>query len=738
MRRGRGGGGIGAIDVRLGAVAIRVGMVAALGLAAAACRAGPLGAQSAGAIAGRVTDARTHGAVPGVFVMIDGTLARSVTDTGGRYVLRGVEPGDRRLRVLRIGYQSAERVVAVPAGDTAHENFALEPALLRLEPVTVTASRGTRVVGDVAASQDVVTNQDILDRNVLTLDQALPFVSGVSFNDGDIDIRGSTGAAGGVGSRVLLLLDGHSVLTADGGETDFTSLPLLDVDRIEVVKGAYSALYGSNALGGVVNVVTTPVEGPPETVADLHYGAYDQPPTYRVGDRYPSFAGFMLQHSREIGDVGVRGVVEGETSDGFRQDDHSSRWFLRGKVDVPAGADHPLSAYAIYTTQDVGNFFMWDTSAFPTRPPANTLNDWARDTKLSLGATATPIAHDRVRLSVDPYVEKDGTQNHFPSDTDYSFHNATKAGTTAQLTLAPGVSQTLTLGGEAAVSWVQSDILGRPHLGDEGVYGQDEAALTERVTATLGVRLDAHQATGSPNETAVSPKFGVAYRVSPRLSLRASVARGYRAAAAIEQFVNSRQGGIPVHPNPNLHGETAWSTEIGGTATVTPRFWVDAAVFQSEYHDLIGPGIVPDSGLVFQFQNTERARVRGLDLGTKTTLVRSVLDMTVNYTFLDTHDVEFNGPLPYRSKHYVTASFNVLGGLTGLDIRYRSRVERVLLFPLDRRGSITLVDFRAGAKVFGSFVQAKVSNLFQDKYVDVMERTPGAPRTLFLTVLRSF
>lgn len=712
-----------------------VAFVLSLGVSCVATAA----AQSAGAIAGRVTTAGTDSAVAGAFVLVEGTLGRAVTDAQGRYLVRDVAAGQRLVRVLRVGYQMAERVVAVPAGDTARQDFALEHALLRLEPVTVTASRGTRLIGDVPASQVVVSNREILDRNVLTLDQELPFVSGVSFNDGDIDIRGSTGAAGGVGSRVLLLLDGHSVLTADGGETDFTSLPLLDVDRIEVVKGAYSALYGSNALGGVVNIVTTPVTGPPETVADLHYGAYDEPDNYRFGDgQYPSFAGFMLQHSREFGDVGVRGVVQGETSDGFRQDDHSSRWFLRAKVDVPSGSDHPVSAYAIYTTGDVGNFFMWDSSAFPTRPPANTLNDWAHDTKLSLGATIMPIARGALRLAVDPYVEKDGTQNHFPSDTDFSFHNAAKYGTTAQLTLAPSVSQTVTLGGEAAETQVQSDILGRPHLEDEGLYAQDEAAIASRFTATVGVRMDAHQATGSSNETTLSPKFGLAYRVSPTLSLRASVARGYRAAAAIEQFVNSRQSGIPVHPNPGLHGETAWSTELGATATVTPWFWVDGAVYESDYHDLIGPGIIPDSGFVFQFQNVQRARVRGVDVGTKTTIVPNVFDVAVNYTFLDTYDYEFKGPLPYRSQHYATASFNVLGGLTGLDIRYRSRVERVLLFPADPRGPITLVDFRAGAKVFGSFVQAKVSNLFQDKYVDVMERTPGAPRTLFLTVLRSF
>ena len=224
-----------------------VAFVLSLGVSCVATAA----AQSAGAIAGRVTTAGTDSAVAGDFVLVEGTLGRAVTDAQGRYLVRDVAAGQRLVRVLRVGYQMAERVVAVPAGDTARQDFALEHALLRLEPVTVTASRGTRLIGDVPASQVVVSNREILDRNVLTLDQELPFVSGVSFNDGDIDIRGSTGAAGGVGSRVLLLLDGHSVLTADGGETDFTSLPLLDVDRIEVVKGAYSALYGSNALGGV-------------------------------------------------------------------------------------------------------------------------------------------------------------------------------------------------------------------------------------------------------------------------------------------------------------------------------------------------------------------------------------------------------------------------------------------------------------------------------------------------------
>jgi len=74
----------------------------------------------------------------------------------------------------------------------------------------------------------------------------------------------------------------------------------------------------------------------------------------------------------------------------------------------------------------------------------------------------------------------------------------------------------------------------------------------------------------------------------------------------------------------------------------------------------------------------------------------------------------------------------------GLDLRFRSRVQQVLQYPLDRRGSITVFDLRAGYRVAGIALQAKVTNLFQTFYVDVQERNPGAPRGVSLTAFRDF
>ena len=112
-----------------------------------------------------------------------------------------------------------------------------------------------------------------------SLDEALPFAQGVTFNAGQMDIRGSTGIARGVGSRVLMLLDGHRMLGGVSSAIDFGVLPILDVERIEIVKGPHSTLWGTNAMGGVVNVITRPLVVEAESVVRGYYGVFDTPGT---------------------------------------------------------------------------------------------------------------------------------------------------------------------------------------------------------------------------------------------------------------------------------------------------------------------------------------------------------------------------------------------------------------------------------------------------------------------------
>jgi iron complex outermembrane receptor protein len=114
-------------------------------------------------------------------------------------------------------------------------------------------------------------------RSVTSLDQALENAAGFGVIDGQIDLRGSTGFNWAAGSRVLMMVDGHPLINGDTGGINWDVVPVEEVEKVEIVKGAGSALYGSNAMAGMVNVITRDPSSIPETRARLTWGFYDTP-----------------------------------------------------------------------------------------------------------------------------------------------------------------------------------------------------------------------------------------------------------------------------------------------------------------------------------------------------------------------------------------------------------------------------------------------------------------------------
>ena len=699
----------------------------------------PLAAQEqTGTIVGEVRDATSGADIEGARVLVEATGRVSVTSRSGGFTIAGLAPGPYRLRVAAVGYAPGEPPeVVVSGGDTAHVLVSVTPSSIELPGIVVTASRTPELVEDSPASVEVLRHDEVIQRNVTTLDGALAFVPGTTFNgSGQMDIRGSTGSAGGIGSRVLMLLDGHPALSGDGGELIFEALPLLDLDQVEVVKGAASALYGSNALGGVVNLVTSPIDETPETVVRAHYGVYQIPSRYRFADGTFSTQGLTVQHSRRFGGVGARLAVGRETSDGFEQNGQYSRWFLRAKAGSPADARHPWDAYAIWSRNDAGDFLAWRSADAPFEVQSGSFGDRSIYRFLLAGATVTPMIRPSASLRISPYLNHNSNQNYFTDNQDY--HAATRAGTTVELSLLPGGRHRVIVGIDGAGTRVSSNFLGTPFITDAAAFAQDAIGLGRGLTATVGTRLDYHDTNAGSAERTLSPKVALVWRRSDRLSLRGSLARGYRAPSAIEQFVATTQFGFHVVPNPELRGEHAWSGELGAAAQPTGRLRLEGTLFQSEYRDLIGPAAAPGQFFVFQFRNVSRARVRGLDVAARSSLLRDLLDLEASYLFLDDRDLDTRRALPYRSRHSLTGTVELFRGLADVDLRWRSRVEEVLAFPLDPRGDITLVDLRLAYRVHGTVFQAKVGNVLQHVYPDVQERVPGAPRTFSLTLYRPF
>lgn len=701
--------------------------------------ASPASAQAGtgtGTINGTIRDAETGVPVEGASVQVRGTLLSTVTNGQGQFTLAGVPTTPHTIRYIAIGYAADSLPgITLDPGETRTLDLTMHRTPLDLQEIIVTASRLSERRMETPASVAVLPFSEVLARNVTTINRALEFVPGVTFNGPDqMDIRGSTGFARGVGSRVLMLLDGHPALSADGGEINFRALPVIDLARTEVVKGAYSALYGSNALGGVVNLITTPVADRPTTAARAHFDAYDVPSDYRWSGGLLTSHGLELQHARRIGPMGARAFVGYQGTDGYTQNGQNHIWMARVKFQALPRATHQWDAFALYTNEKSQEFLTWRADSLPFEVSPQFLGDYARDQVFLSGATVAAIATAKTLLKISPFMTWNSSQNQFAANQDH--HSAIKPGINAALTRSLSARNSLTMGTDAAYTWVSSNFIGTPRILDAAVFVQDEARLGGNLKGEAGVRADYHDATTAQSEFVISPKIGASLRLSNSVTMRSSIGAGYRAPSAIEQFVNTFQFGFQVIPNPALQGERSWSAEIGTSAVFWNRLQVDAAIFGSRYTNLIGPGAIPGSSpLTFQFQNVASARVLGLDLGANATVNARWLNLAATFLYLDSKDLDTGQPLPYRSQFNVTGTVTTLHGHAGVDVRYRTAVEEVLAYPLDPRQNILVFDLRLDYRLVGVLWQLKVSNLFNTFYTDVLERNPGAPRMIGLTAV---
>ncbi|MEX1054919.1 MAG: TonB-dependent receptor, partial [Rhodothermales bacterium] len=244
--------------------------------------------------------------LPGVNVYVLGTVLGAATTLDGTYRIARVPSGNQTLVASAVGYRQERKAVSVPEIGTVRMDFVLRETAIQSEEIVVTASRREQFAGKVAASVSVLSPQDIEARNAVSLDEALRYVPGVQMSGNQVNVRGSSGFSYNTGSRVLLLLDGMPMLRADADGISFDAVPMNQVQRIEVLKGPGSALYGGGALGGVINVITKDFPEVPETFVEGFAGAY-QPVRYDTwrsqwngADELRPLGGLTVAHARRL------------------------------------------------------------------------------------------------------------------------------------------------------------------------------------------------------------------------------------------------------------------------------------------------------------------------------------------------------------------------------------------------------------------------------------------------------
>ena len=716
-----------------------------------------------GTVNGTIKDAESGRPVVGANITLRSTFLGAASDTKGNYELVRVPAGTYTLLVSVLGYErmTIDRV-AVRRGEVTRMDIAMHSVPLQTEPVVVTASRREQSLQEVPVSVSTVTARNIADRNNITLDDALRYVPGVNMLTDQVNIRGSTGYSRGVGSRVLVLLDGLPYITGDTGEINWESIPMFEVERIEVVKGAGSALYGSSALGGVINVITRDTPSAPEFRFRAFTGLYDKP-RYSEWDwsSKPRFnSGLMMSYADKSGAVSYLINAGRTVDDSYRENDVYHRWSLFAKMKYEISTSQSLTVAGNYLDRSHGNFFWWKSLTEATRPADSQLNGVVNSKRGNLSVAYKEFLTDKFFYTAKAIY----FGNFWRDDSSGRVNNVSAShlfNVDLQATYEMNDANILTFGISGNHDQVNANLFGtHPGVG-VAAYAQDEIAVASDLKATAGLRFDWQKVSILKSTAQLNPKLGLVYMPDKETSIRASFGSGFRYPAIGELYIQSSTNvsSVAVLPNPDLKVETSLSYEVGASRTFGDFVSADLALFRNDFDNLIEPSVqikryrpYPSSpteveGPVIQFDNVTKARIEGLESLFRIEWLRNYVSTDFGYTYTWPWDIGNNSMLKFRPRHlfYAAGSFSWEHLRASADFRFLSRIERiddnlVRLAPIvngDQRVAIKLVDVRSSYELSGLGLPLRVglniNNLLNYSYVELLGNL-GPVRTYFLTV----
>ncbi len=682
-------------------------------------------------IGGSVTDT-TGNPLPGVNVLIKGTGYGAATNLKGNFLIKNLKPGNYTLEFSSIGFQSKILPERLISNKSLSLNIVLKQAIIESQQVVVTASKYAQKISRLPVSADIVTSSQLDKRDITNLQDAMRFVPGVNMVDDQISIRGSSGYSRGAGTRVLLEIDGIPYYTGDTGEIIWEIIPVSEIQRVEVIKGAASALYGSSAIGGVVNVITKGISKKPITYIKADAGAYDKPyySLWNWSNELRTFTGLTAAHSDRIGNFGYSVSLTRLSDMGYKQSGFYSRYigYFKGLYNFSPSSS--LTFFVNGLNQVSGNFLYWRDSRHALLPPAADEGQRVNSDRYMFGSIYKDILNNNLFINIRAsYYRTDWWDQ--TASYDSSLSNLFRMELQANANLADNLI--LVSGIEGTTDKVTSNIFSDKSSYGYGIYSQLDYNFNFPLSISTGIRYDYSRLANKIGVSALSPKLGLNYELSDKIALRSSFGTGFRAPTLAEAYTSTSASGITITPNPNLKPETNWTAEAGINYQVTNYIDLDAAIFQNEFYNFIEPGVDPADGLV-KFQNVTRARIQGFEFNSNYTFFKNSLKLSLNYTYLRARDLQQNTALKYRPRNMAFASLDYYFSNfdLGADYRYSSRVEEMdfelvtlgVVKDGRKRTDIKVIDLRAGYKLNLMNLPAKIflniNNVFNYNYVELI------------------
>jgi outer membrane receptor for ferrienterochelin and colicins len=525
----------------------------------------------------------------------------------------------------------------------------------RRRQTVVTSSRTERRLEEAVVSTEVITRPQIEALGARDLAQLLQQHPGVElvYTNRAVGLR----LQGLDPEYSLILVDGQRVAGRAGAVTDLMRFSLRDVDRVEIVKGPAAALYGADAMGGVVNLITRRPQRPLEASLRGTFGTLLEGDVRgHVGSKLGPF------ELRAGGSYRTRNAFDWDPQDA----DTSGPALKRqdGDLELAWQPDEGLRTWVRtgYVRMDLEGVDISDTGAvFDRRQRTEQFDVWFGG-RAAAGTDVTVTARGHYGLFRDQFqLDQRGSR----ALDEYS-QNFTRLGEgLAQVDWKLG-AHSVTGGLEGLTERLNSSRLSPSRVGRGrlGAFIQDEWKVDwagPKLEVAPGFRFDLDSQFGG----APSPRLAVKLDPSPALTVRASWGLGFRPPNFSElyfQFANTGIGYIVVG-NPHLTAERSGSFHLGVDWRPQEDGWVvSAGAWHTRLTNLINVTASappdPDNPTRFTYENVAKAYTQGIEVGSRVKLVRGMY-LDLGYTLLDAKDRTRDRPLEGRAKHRVTL------GLTG-------------------------------------------------------------------------
>ena len=694
---------------------------------------------------GTILDTETKEPIIDANIVVLGSDFGSASDLNGNFSIINLKKQEYEILISAIGYKD----IITSVNLINQDNYVFE---LIPEPVL---SSALNVVGRFPSKHlpyftQNISNEKISDYNYQTMSELFRNVGGVDVQtahdngrNANFSIRGSSDyKPGGYNNRVLVLLDGFQISMPYSGSIDWNAMPLDFLDRVEVVKGPVSSLYGQNSMGGIINLVT-------KNYSDEFYNVKATVGSYNSKD-------INLTMSNITDNISYTALLQHKKGNGHRFNAQYEQNNFYTKI-FNKKQDLSVSLIANKSVNGQPGFYIED------RPSLTSYRISNRDSVyLQLFKKQTLDANNNIvySLSMNHFYTNYFDREDAPEEEiqEQTFYNDTSLNLRAEYQKLISNKSYLIFGSDIILE--QSDISIYRNIYDDlkqvtgGFFAQNRIQLNDRLLLGLGLRID-YRNVDRGNEFSyksfsdVSPKINLTFKRDTFSTWNFALSKGFRSPSLSELFLQYESDyGLNTQGNPNLEPEQLYGLDISFDRSNKSNLTYSVSTFYYKYEDMI------DFVYGLPVIALNRSDISSCGLETNISYkINSNLDLDLGYTYLRVNDINNVDPILYRPNHKFISSIKHKSENIShiISMRYQSEQDyqdflsddreyegSEIKFPIEQLDSLILFNYIGSYELKNSNkISLKISNLF-DKEYELIQDFPMPGRTISLMYESTF